>query len=264
MIPQIYITEWTRLAPWPSTWQVEQDLIITTALLKIYEHPELRKMLAFRGGTALHKLYIKPASRYSEDIDLVQINPGPIKNTVQLVQRILDPWLGKSEVKQSRINTTLIYKKMTSEDNFPLKLKLEIHTREHFSVLGFQEIELLSNSAYYPSSASITSYKLEELLGTKIRCLSQRRCGRDLFDLYAAIKTFPSLSINDIVHCYSEYTRHEESRISKKQLLNRISEHLKSSDFLNDTKQLISTLSDSYDPVIAHEYLLENLFSKME
>ncbi|TSA34885.1 MAG: hypothetical protein D4R64_10920 [Porphyromonadaceae bacterium] len=34
--------------------------------------------LAFRGGTALHKWWLLPQVRYSEDIDLVRITPSPI------------------------------------------------------------------------------------------------------------------------------------------------------------------------------------------
>ncbi len=34
---------------------------------------------AFRDGTALHKLYLSPAVRYSEDIDPVQVEPGPTR-----------------------------------------------------------------------------------------------------------------------------------------------------------------------------------------
>jgi len=33
---------------------------------------ELARQLPFRGGTALFKLHVRPAARYSEDIDLVQ------------------------------------------------------------------------------------------------------------------------------------------------------------------------------------------------
>jgi len=33
----------------------------------------------FRGRIAFHKLYLEPAPRHSEDIDLVQIKEGPIK-----------------------------------------------------------------------------------------------------------------------------------------------------------------------------------------
>ena len=61
---------------------IEQDLIICRALVSIYSDPFLSDHLAFRGGTALHKLYLRPQPRYSEDIDLVQVNAEPIKETI--------------------------------------------------------------------------------------------------------------------------------------------------------------------------------------
>lgn len=72
MIPQRYILEWKSIAPWTNDAQVEQDLVISRALVEMFSSPLLSKTLAFRGGTALHKLYIQPQARYSEDIDLVQ------------------------------------------------------------------------------------------------------------------------------------------------------------------------------------------------
>lgn len=53
--------------------------MIERALIEIFSDPFLNENLAFRGGTALHKLFLKPQARYSEDIDLVQIKTGPIK-----------------------------------------------------------------------------------------------------------------------------------------------------------------------------------------
>ncbi len=77
MIPRDYITAWLQHAPWAQDAQVEQDLIISRALIEIFSRPILRENLAFRGGTALYKLHLKPA-RYSEDIDLVQAEAGAI------------------------------------------------------------------------------------------------------------------------------------------------------------------------------------------
>ena len=77
MIPRDYITEWRAEAPWVQDFQIEQDLIIAKALVEIFSHPLLRDTLALRGGTALYKLHLRPAARYSEDIDLVQIEAEP-------------------------------------------------------------------------------------------------------------------------------------------------------------------------------------------
>jgi hypothetical protein len=63
VIPRDYITEWRSHAPWVQDFQVEQDLVISRALVTIFNHPLLAKSLAFRGGTALYKLHLKPAAR---------------------------------------------------------------------------------------------------------------------------------------------------------------------------------------------------------
>ncbi len=70
MIPRPHIAKWQKFAPWRDFAQVEQDLVISRTLVEIFSDDFLSSQLAFRGGTALHKLYLHPASRYSEDIDL--------------------------------------------------------------------------------------------------------------------------------------------------------------------------------------------------
>ncbi len=96
MIPQDYITAWSRVAPWASQRQVEQDLIISRALVAIFSDPFLRGELRFRGGTALNKLHFPAPLRYSEDIDLVRTTAGPIGPVFDRVHDVLDPWLGKA------------------------------------------------------------------------------------------------------------------------------------------------------------------------
>ena len=76
MIPRDYITQWRERAPWSEDFQVEQDLVISRALVALYSDPVLAEALAFRGGTALYKLYLTPPARYSEDIDLSRWSPG--------------------------------------------------------------------------------------------------------------------------------------------------------------------------------------------
>lgn len=78
MIPRAQITAWRSVAPWPDDAQVEQDLVLTRALIELFSRDFLRRRLAFRGGTALYKLFLDNPLRYSEDIDLVQRSPEPI------------------------------------------------------------------------------------------------------------------------------------------------------------------------------------------
>ena len=90
MIPQTYINEWQQIVPWKVKEQVEQDLIISRALVAIYSSDFLRERLAFRGGTALHKLFLQPQARYSEDIDLVQISAESVGNTIDTLREVLE------------------------------------------------------------------------------------------------------------------------------------------------------------------------------
>lgn len=89
MINRQAILEWSKDHPWQSKSFVEQDLIICRAVVEIFSDEFLCRELAWRGGTALHKLYLKPQVRYSEDIDLVQIHPGPIKPIVERLDKAL-------------------------------------------------------------------------------------------------------------------------------------------------------------------------------
>lgn len=66
MINRTAIQQWSEHAPWIDNAQIEQDLIICRALVSIFSDEFLASQLAFRGGTALHKLYLSPQPRYSE------------------------------------------------------------------------------------------------------------------------------------------------------------------------------------------------------
>lgn len=77
MIPNAYIQGWSATAPWPDPRQIEQDLIISRALCDLFNAPALKGTIAFRGGTAIHKLLFARPLRYSEDIDLVQTRAEP-------------------------------------------------------------------------------------------------------------------------------------------------------------------------------------------
>ncbi len=82
MIPEIFIEQWKQHAPWRTLAQIEQDLIISRALVELYRDLYIRETLVFRGGAALNKLFIKPPARYSEDIDFVQKRAEPIGKTI--------------------------------------------------------------------------------------------------------------------------------------------------------------------------------------
>jgi predicted nucleotidyltransferase component of viral defense system len=237
LIPVAYIREWRQSAPWTQDAQVEQDLIISRALIEIFSRPELAESLAFRGGTALFKFHLSQA-RYSEDIDLVQVRPGPIGSLMDEVQQALNPWLGKPRRNQSEGRIALIYR-MQSEGGVPLRLKVEINSREHFSVFDLQKVEFRVNSRWFSGSASILTYHIDELLGTKMRALYQRKKGRDLFDLWKAFDTTNARPTR-VVRCFLKYMEHEGRRVSRAEFEENLLLKLEDPRFLDDIGPLLA------------------------
>lgn len=255
MISGAYIKEWRQKAPWPRNDQVEQDLIICRALVEIFSHPGVAENLAFRGGTALYKLHVTPV-RYSEDIDLVQVRPGPIGSIMDALQEKLNPWLGNPKRKRAEGRITLTYR-MTSESGLPLKLKVEINSREHFTVLGLERRNLEIQSRWFSGKASILTYQREELLGTKMRALYQREKGRDLFDLWKALTT-TSANVQSVVHCFLQYMEREGHRVSRAEFEKNLLAKLKVATFSEDVGPLLIA-GVVFDLPMASEYLMNQL-----
>lgn len=265
MIPVSAIEEWRHKVPWHTNEQVEQDLVICRGLTEIFKDEFLAKSLAFRGGTALHKLYLSPQPRYSEDIDLVQISAGSIKPIIDKLRDEVLSFLGVPVVKQKANNNTLVFR-LESEiaPVMPIRLKVEINCREHFSVLGWSKKAFSVGSEWYNDSCEITTYPLEELLGTKLRALYQRRKGRDLFDLYTAISTQKSLDLDKVLACYREYMRFVvgDNAPTQKEFLLNMEEKMQDNEFLGDI-QLLLRNGGNYNPQEAYELLKTTLLVKI-
>lgn len=254
MIPKNFIIEWRQYAPWISDAQVEQDLIISRALVELFSSELIAKRLAFRGGTALYKLYSNPSPRYSEDIDLVQVVSEPIGEVVTEIRKILDPWLGQPKRKQGSGRITIVYS-FHSEDipSIPMKLKVEINTREHYSVKGFIHKEFNTNSRWFQGNARILSYHLEELMGTKLRALYQRRKGRDLFDLWFVLKN-NRIDVSNIIKIFDYYLDKQGLQVSRDEFEKNLIEKASSSVFVDDIRLL---LSPEIEPQWSFEEALE-------
>jgi predicted nucleotidyltransferase component of viral defense system len=247
MIPRDYITAWRVHAPWVQDFQVEQDLVICRALVEIFSHPLLAERLAFRGGTALYKLYLKPAPRYSEDIDLVQVSAEPAGQTMTALREVLDPWLGKPQWKQTEGRVTFVYR-FDSEDAPPirLRLKVEINSREHFSVYGLTKVPFAVDSRWFSGRSDIATYELDELLGTKLRALYQRKKGRDLFDLAVALES-GTVDPARIIAAFSEYMDRSGHHVARSLFEQNIAAKLRDRQFTADIGPLLAPGYDDWN-----------------
>jgi len=265
MIPQENITQWRSEAPWNSDEQVEQDLVLSRAMVAIFSDPLLASTVALRGGTALHKLCIKQALRYSEDIDLVQLKAGGIGETIDKIRAILDPWMGKPKRKIHHGRYTLIYR-FNSEipPHVQMRLKVEINTREHFSVFKTRRLNYEVDNAWFTGSTNVITYVPEELLGTKLRALYQRKKGRDLFDLHVASQFFPSLNKDDVVRCFQEYLLFEGKVISRAEFEANLCDKLNDPGFGDDILPLLPPESQhNYDAKVCAAELTKSYIAKL-
>ena len=240
VIPQGDIIAWRRTAPWADDGLVEQDLVLSRALVEIFTDQVLTHALAFRGGTALQKVVIMPPRRYSEDIDLVQVEVGAIGSVIDRLRTRLDPWLGAPTRERAAATATLLYR---FDSEIPptrrLRLKVEINTREHFTVFGYVMRSLAVQSRWFEGQAQIRSYDLDELLATKLRALYQRRRGRDLFDLWDAVR-HGAVNSERVVEGFLAYLENGGIRISRAQFERNLAVKSRDSAFLQEVRPMLA------------------------
>ncbi len=182
----------------------------------------------------------------------MQINAGPVKEIIIRISKALS-YISNPAVKQKANNNTLVFRfESEIQPVVPLKLKVEINCREHFHILGLTKIRFDVHNQWFTGECQATTYMLDELLGTKLRALYQRRKGRDLYDLYKALST-AVVNADNIVLCYNEYMKRAAvNPPSMKEFQRNVELKMQDEDFLSDMKMLLR-VGEQYDPQQAFE-----------
>jgi len=184
--------------------------------------------LPFVVALLINKLLFRQPLRYSEDIDLVQIQSEPIGTTVDAIRDALS-WLGPCNRNQAGHSMHLVFKFMPEVDlETTLKLKVEINTREHENLYGTRLYPFEIDSRWHQAKTEIVSFEPEELFATKFRALLQRRKNRDLFDLHEGLKQL-SMNPDKLIACFVHYLALEGKPISRANAEQRMLEKLRRS-----------------------------------
>ena len=260
MIPENFIEQWRNSVKWRTFSQVEQDLVISRALVDLYNDPYIKDTLVFRGGTALNKLFLKPPARYSEDIDFVQKRPEPIGTTIDSIRILLTPWLGEPKWKITERSAKLVYK-YESISKTPTKLKIEINTTEHFQVLPLHIEKFDVRSEWFSGSADIITYEIDELMATKLRALYQRRKGRDLFDIWYVTKQ-KLIDLNRVFEIYSKYCANDNLSIRREDFLKNMALKKDHPDFQSDMSRLLA-IELNWNFEEAYQFVVDNVISHL-
>jgi predicted nucleotidyltransferase component of viral defense system len=241
MIPMMNIIAWSQTAPWAEPRQIEQDLIISRAIVELFSDSLLRDQLRFRGGTALNKLHFPSPLRYSEDIDLVRTESGPIGPVLDRVRTVLEPWLGGANFDQSPVAPKLRFK-VAAEDpaaTAQIRLKLEINTAERQAYDPPHTVWFRVDNPWFTGAAAVQTFTHEEILATKLRALLQRDKGRDLFDLAHALDVFENLNRVRLIECFDLYIERSNVRIMRAEAEQRMLAKLRRPRFLDDLRPLL-------------------------
>ncbi len=240
MIPAQNIVAWGNVVPWTDPRQVEQDLIVSRALVEVFGDDMLRGALRFRGGTALNKLHFPTPLRYSEDIDLVRTSPGPIGPILDGLRAVLEPWLGRARFGQSPVAPRLRFR-AESEDGsgVPIRLKVEINTREIEAFDAPAARRLAVANPWFTGEAAVPTFTPEEMLATKMRALLQRDKGRDLLDLAHGLEVFECLDLDRVVELFRRYLELSGGSISRAQAQERMFAKLAQGRLRQDVRPLL-------------------------
>ena len=263
MIPKPYVARWQTYAPWKEFSQIEQDLLISRVLVMIFSDEFLSRNLAFRGGTALHKLYLQPASRYSEDIDLVQIHEGPIKPILQRLEEVINFFEEQRQTAIKGHGAKTLYRFSSEYENIRMRLKLEINCKEHFKVFDWVMLPFEIKNEWFTGSTNIRLYQINELLGTKLRALYQRSKGRDLFDLYYA-RSNDNFDVDQILYCFKKYISFTKDKRppSKKEFLLNLKRKEQDPTFKGDMEALLRP-QINYNQNEAFEWIKSEVIDRM-
>jgi len=212
---------------------IEKDFILTLILREICASG-FKTLLAFKGGTALHKLYLH--KRLSVDLDftaLEELDIDALKNV--LLIKDINSEIKKIIISERSISIDLKY---TSLLNYPDSMKIDISLREKL-LLELKDIVL---SSPYFSEFNVTTFQIEEMAAEKMRALVQRKRPRDYFDMWILLK---EIEFRD----FENLANKKLTSVNDKFSLNRVFIDLGivKSLWKDDLRQLIPDLPDFDD-----------------
>jgi predicted nucleotidyltransferase component of viral defense system len=257
VIARAHITAWAAVAPWPFEYQIEQDLLLSRLMIEIAQHRLLGSELRMRGGTCLHKLVLPAAQRYSEDLDYVRSTRSGVGPIIDALRELAEH-VGLDIVARERARgmVHVILETESTVSATRLRVKVEINVEETTPLIDPIQIEHSVDSAWWSGSAPVTTFALEELMGTKLRALYQRSKGRDIFDLWYVLTTqdVDDELIVDALHHYMA-----DDAFTYPQLRQNLRAKIADPDFRTDMQGLLVDAPADWDVTTAADIVMQRL-----
>ena len=203
---------------------IDKDWMLGHFIAAIFNEPELKQTLIFKGGTCLKKCWFEEY-RFSEDLDFTsksqefKLTPDHLKFITKHIEDHAEVKTHIVSLKPLRFQDRLTgYEAIikfwgadhprnvmpTTPDRWQTKIKIEIILYEE---MIFEVTEQAVSHPYSDKLAlenPIPCYKIEEVLAEKIRALIQRSytAPRDYYDIWYLSNNFPDLNWTIIVEAF--------------------------------------------------------------
>ena len=108
----------------------------------------------------------------------------------------------------------------------------------------------------------MTTYTIEEMAGTKLRALYQRKKGRDLFDLFTIVNSH-ECDHTKIIDSYTKYMSFVTEHLpTQKEYILNLSKKCEDPEFIGDMEGLLSP-GVSFNIQKAYKLVRQNLLEKI-
>ena len=176
--------------------QIEKDYILSWILWGVANHEQLSKIVVFKGGTVLKKVYFEDY-RFSEDLDFTLLDNEitneqifdwfketfeEIKEEANIPLEIIDD----NEHEDGGINFYIGYVGPLGGFGNNKKVKIDISRSEKLEFEPIQKEAIIDYSDL--EEYTLLCYPLEELLVEKLRCTMQRMQPRDYYDIWYLVE----------------------------------------------------------------------------
>ena len=211
--------------------------------------PALKQNLVFKGGTALHKLYLH--KRMSIDLDFTELKPFSIDE----LKTIIENKEISSEIKEinKTDNSTKIVLSYFTILEYRNNIIIDISKREKPAL----ELVIRKLKSHYFKEISVLTFQLEELIAEKIRAIIQRNKPRDYLDIYYILGN-KDINWSEVIDLAKKKLKISKDKLSIERIFNNLD--MVKSLWEQDLRELLPVMPD-FDKVIRK---LRNKFKNIE
>ena len=147
-------------------------------------------------------------------------------------------------------------------------LKIEVNCNERTPFFGIVELPFPSPLPLVPQ-ATLKSYDIDEMLGTKMRALLQRKQGRDLFDLWwawdrsSAGRAAFTIQPDRVVAAFNDYMTREGTTVFREEYTKELDSKMTLTRFLHDMDGMLRLGVPPYDIAAARQIVQATFIDRL-